>query len=69
MLPVISKIFERLMQKQLCSFIEKHLSPVLCGYRNGYSPQLALIMSLEKWKAILDQQSYAGAMLMDFKGF
>ena len=32
-LPVVSKLFERLMQKQTNDFIEKHLSPYLCGYR------------------------------------
>ena len=64
-LPVVSKIFERLMQNQLCTFIEQHLSPFLCGYRKGYSPQLALVTLLEKWKATLDQQGFAGAILID----
>ena len=32
-LPTVSKIFERLMQNQMKDYVEKHLSPFLCGYR------------------------------------
>ena len=33
----VTKIFERIMQKQVNGFVERHLSPYLCGYRKGYS--------------------------------
>ena len=46
--PVASKIFERIMQKQMLEYIDKHLSPHLCGYTKGYSTQTALISMLEK---------------------
>ena len=36
-LPVVSKIFERIMQKQVTLFTEKLLSPYLCGYRKDLS--------------------------------
>ena len=36
-LPVLSKVFERLMQKQINSFIKFYLSDFLCGYRKGLS--------------------------------
>ena len=36
-LPVVSKIFERIMQKQITLFTEKPLSPYLCGYRKSFS--------------------------------
>ena len=32
-LPVASKIYERIMQKQILEYIGKHSSPHLCGYR------------------------------------
>ena len=38
-LPVVSKIFERIMQKQINSYIEQYLSPYLCGYMKGCSSQ------------------------------
>ena len=36
-LPVVSKIYGRSMQKQILKYIDKHLSPHLHGYRKGYS--------------------------------
>ena len=41
-LPVNSKIFERLMQTQIADFMHDRLSPILCGYRKGFSAQLSL---------------------------
>ena len=51
-LPTISKIFERLMQKQMNNFIGQYLSPYLCGYRKGYNSQYALLSMIEKWKKV-----------------
>ena len=65
MLPVVSKIFERIMDKQTNDYIEKLLSPYLCGYRKGYSCQYALLVMIEKWKESLDKGGYAGGILMD----
>ena len=64
-LPCLSKLFERIMQTQLLTHIEKYLSPFLCGYRKGFSAQLALISLIENWKKILDKNGFAGAILMD----
>ena len=64
-LPSVSKVFERLIQKQLLSHIDSYLSPYLCGYRKGYSAQNALIHLIEKWRKTLDSKGYAGAVLMD----
>ena len=65
LLPVISKLFERLMQKQMIAYIEKFLSPYLCGYRKGFNSQYALLAMIEKWKECLDNNGFAGAILMD----
>ena len=64
-LPVVSKIFDRIIQKQVTLFTEKLLSPYLCGYRKGFSTQQALISLIERWKKTLDQKGYGGAVLMD----
>ena len=64
-LPVISKLFERIMQNQIFPYVEDFLSPFLCGYRKGYSTQYALLGLIEKWKQMLDNQGYSGAILMD----
>ena len=64
-LPVVSKLFERLMQKQTNDFIEKHLSPDLCGYRKGYNCQYALLCMIEQWKMSLDNNGLAAGITMD----
>ena len=38
----------------------------MCGYRKGFSTQQALLSLIERWKNTLDQNGYAGAILMDF---
>ena len=64
-LPAISKIYERVIQKQLLRHVDIHLSKYLCGYRKGYNAQHALVSLLEKWRDILDKKGYAGGVLMD----
>ena len=61
----VSKLFEKLIQKQLSPFFDKHLSQHLCGYRKGYSTQNALLKLIESWKEVQDKSSYSSAMLMD----
>ena len=66
LLPVVSKIFERIMQYQMKPYIDEHLSPYLCGYRKGYNSQYALVAMIEKWKKSLDTLGgKMGAVLMD----
>ena len=55
-LPTVSKIFEKIIQKQLGEYIEKYLSPFLCGYRKGFSTQTVLVSLKEKWQSCLDIQ-------------
>lgn len=37
----------------------------LCGFRQGYSTQHALVNFLEKCKTVMDNKDIAGAILMD----
>ena len=53
------------MQKQILEYIDKHLSPHLCGYRKGYSTQTALISILEKLKLSIDNEGFVSGLLMD----
>ena len=64
-LPTDSKIFERNMYDQIYSYIEKHLSPYLCGFRKGYSTQHCLAVMVESWKKAIDNNKNAGAILTD----
>ena len=42
----VSKLFERLMQKQINEHLKNKLSPYLSGYRKGFSTQYALLSLL-----------------------
>ena len=64
-LPSVSKIFERDIFEQISGYIDKFLSPYLCGFRKGYSTQHSLIVMLEKWRKALDNGKIAGALLTD----
>ena len=64
-LPSVSNILERIMKKQLLSYIDQFLSRSLCGYRRGYNKQTALLSLIEKWKSILNRSGFAGAVLRD----
>ena len=62
-LPTVSKIFERIFN-QLC-FSNKFPSPLLCGFRKGYSTQYALINGLQKWRRCLDASDGIVGTLID----
>ena len=53
------------MQIQINSFTTDRLSDFLCGYRQSYSTQHALIKLIASWRQSLDSRGYSGAVLMD----
>ena len=59
-LPWISKVFERIIQKKFSSFIDEFLSPYLCGYRKVFNTQYALLSLIEKWKETFAGKGYTG---------
>ena len=61
----ISKVFGKLMQKQIRGYIRNYLSPYLWGYRKDFSSQQALLSLIENWKSVLDKTGFGGAVLMD----
>ena len=64
-LPVLSKLYENIMNEQISSYIDKHLSPYLFGYRKGYGTQHCLLVMIEMWRKALDEKKVAGAILTD----
>ena len=61
----ISKIYERLIFKQISEYFEPILSKFQCGFRTGYSAQHCLLAMLEKWKSAVDNKKTFGALLTD----
>ena len=51
-LPIVSKIFERIMDKQTDAYMDSKLSKYVCGYRKGYSCQYALLAMIEVEKVL-----------------
>ena len=64
-LPVLSKLFERILFEQISSFFDNFLSEKQCGFRKGYSTQHCLGNLLEKWKSPVDKGKTFGALLTD----
>ena len=64
-LSVISKIFEKLLCKQITMFIAPLLSKFQCGFRKGYGAQDCLLAMLEHWKSAVDKGKVFGALLTD----
>ena len=64
-LPLLSKIFEKVMYKQLYDYIEKFLNQLLCGLRKAHSRQHALFRLIQSWQKELDESGFVGTALMD----
>ena len=64
-LPLISKVYERLIYNQLSEYSESFLSHILCGFRKAHSTQHALFKLFQSWQKELDNGGFVGAILMD----
>ena len=67
-LPLFSKIFERIMYTRLLSFINKHkvLYSFQFGFRANHSPDLALIYLVDKISRALEEGEYVLGLFLDF---
>ena len=61
----ISKVYERILEGQIEPHFLSFLSPILCGFREGYGTQHALLRFIETCKKILDKGGVTGALLTD----
>ena len=62
----ISKLYERIMFKQMLEYFEKSFFPKYqCRFRKGFSAQYCLVAMLEKWKSATDNKKLFGALLSD----
>ena len=65
LLPILAKIFEKVLAHQITPFFDSVLSPHLSAFRRGYSCQDALLGLLESWRKDLLAHKKIGALLMD----
>ena len=64
-LPIPSKIFEKVLFEQLSCYFDEIFNNFLCAFRKGYGCQTTLLRLLEDWRQALDNKEYTAAILMD----
>ena len=64
LLPIFSKVFEKLLQKQLLVFVNNILSKFQSGFRKRYVTQSCLSMMLKFFKDATEKKAF-GALLTD----
>ena len=65
LLPVLSKVFERILADQIMDFFKTILSPHISAYRKGYSCQHVIIKLTEFWRSALDNNECVGTLSTD----
>ena len=61
----VSKIFERIIFRQISNYMDSFFSKYQCRFRKGYSSQQCLLSMLEKWKRTVDNGKAFGLLLTD----
>ena len=64
-LPLLTKVLEKIIFDQLYEYLENFLSELLCGLRKAHSTQHAPFRLIQKWQAELDSGGYVGTILID----
>ena len=64
-LPLLSKVFEKVFYDQLSQYLDKYLNSLLCGFRKAHSSQHALFKLLQAWQEELDKSGFVGTILLD----
>ena len=65
LLNTFSKTYKRFIYENVTSFVNSFLSEFISAYRKTYSTNHVLISLIENWKKFLDQNKFAGGVLMD----
>ena len=64
-LPHLSKVFERILYKQIDSFMENKFLPFLCEFRKNHNAQNSLLKMIENWKKQFGNGEKVGVIFMD----
>ena len=65
-LPLLLKVYERVIYEQASNYFEPFFSDILCGYRKVPGRQHALFELLTSWQTSLNRGGFFGSILMDF---
>ena len=64
MLPHLSKVFERILYKQIDSFMEIKFSPYLCWFRKNHNAPYSLLKMIKNWEKELGNSEKAGVIFI-----
>ena len=64
-LPLLSKVYEKVIYNQLSYYSESFLNNILCGFRKAHSTQHALFKLPQSWQQVLDNRGFIVTILMD----
>ena len=64
LLPHLSKVFARIIYKQINSYTEDKLTKCLTRFRKSHGTQHSLLTILERWKKGIYNGAYASALFM-----
>ena len=64
-LPLLSKIYEWVIYKQVSNYFEPFFDEILCGFRKAHSTQHASFELLVSWQTSLSRGGFVGSILMD----
>ena len=64
-LPILSKVFEKLFYMQMYEYMESFFHTYLSGFRKGYGCQDLLIRMIEDWRHSIDHGSTVGVVAID----
>ena len=65
LLPHVSKVFERIIYKQIMSYVTNLFSHYITGFRKSHGSQHCLVKISENWKSALDKSESVCALFMD----
>ena len=66
LLPLVCKIFERIMHDEILADVDNFRSPYLFGYRKNHSAEQCLTIMIETWKKLLILSMLLEGFLLTF---
>ena len=64
-LPIMSKVFEKVIINQISPYFDSIFHPCVSGFRKGYSCETVLVNMVESIKCSLDKGNIVCCILMD----
>ena len=64
-LPLLSKVYERVIYEQTSYYFELFFNEILSGFRKEHSTEHAFFKLLTSWQNSLDRGGFVGSVLMD----